>query len=63
MFPLILTVRFYRSTSGREPVREWLKHDLSLGARQAIGTDIKKSDKTPRDELELAKQRRNEVHA
>ena len=24
---------------------------------------IKKSDKTPKDELELAKQRRNEVHA
>ncbi len=114
MPPLILTVRFYRSISGREPVREWLKRDLSLGARQAIGADIKttqegwplgiplvrkldtqlwevrsripegiarvlftlagtdmvllhgfikKSDKTPRDELELAKQRRNEVHA
>jgi len=114
MPPLILDARFYRSTSGREPVREWLKHELSPGARQVIGADIKtvqegwplgmplvrkldtqlweirsripegiarvlftlagtdmvllhgfikKSDKTPRDERELAKQRRNEVHA
>ena len=41
MPPLILNVCFYRSTSGREPVREWLKRELSLGARQAIGADIK----------------------
>jgi len=114
MPPSPLSVCFYRSRSGREPVREWLKHELSLGARQCIGADIKttqegwplgmplvrkldaqlweirshvpegiarvlftlagadmvllhgfikKSDRTPRDELERAKQRRNEVHA
>lgn len=114
MPPLILNACFYRSTSGREPVREWLKRELSLGARQAIGADIKtvqegwplgmplvrkldtqlwevrshapegiarvlftlveadmvllhgftkKSGKTPQDDLALAKQRRNEVHA
>jgi phage-related protein len=35
-----LPARFYRSDSGREPVREWLK---SLGAddRRIIGEDIK----------------------
>lgn len=35
-----LTVRFYRSANGREPVREWL---VSLGrdARSSIGADIK----------------------
>lgn len=31
---------FYRSGSGREPVREWLK-GLDLGDRKAIGEDIK----------------------
>jgi len=31
--------RFYRSSSGREPVREWLKA-LDSGDRQAIGQDI-----------------------
>ena len=36
-----LVVRFYRSGAGREPVRDWLKEQLSAGARQAIGADIK----------------------
>lgn len=109
-----LTVRFYRSASGREPVRDWLKHALSLEARRAIGADIKTaqegwplgmplvrkldvrlweirshipegiarilftlsgtnivlvhgftktSGKMPRNELTLARQRTNEVHA
>jgi phage-related protein len=31
--------RFYRSASGREPVREWLKA-LDAGDRRAIGQDI-----------------------
>src|ERR1019366_10586723 len=31
--------RFYRSSNGREPVREWLKA-LDSGDRQAIGQDI-----------------------
>lgn len=42
MFPMppILTVRFYASGNGNEPVRDWLK-SLPVGARKAIGEDIK----------------------
>jgi phage-related protein len=35
-----LPARFYRSNSGREPVREWLKK-LELEDRKIIGEDIK----------------------
>jgi phage-related protein len=35
-----LPTRFYRSDSGREPVREWLK-ELDLEDRKTIGEDIK----------------------
>ena len=35
-----LPARFYRSDSGREPVREWLK-GLEPEDRKAIGEDIK----------------------
>jgi phage-related protein len=35
-----LPARFYRSDSGREPVREWLK-DLGREDRKVIGEDIK----------------------
>ena len=35
-----LPARFYRSESGREPVREWLKN-LDTEDRKAIGEDIK----------------------
>ena len=35
-----LPARFYRSDSGREPVREWLK-SLDVGDRRIIGEDIK----------------------
>ena len=35
-----LPARFYRSDSGREPVREWLK-ELDLEDRKTIGEDIK----------------------
>ncbi len=35
-----LPARFYRSDSGREPVREWLK-GLDLADRKVIGEDIK----------------------
>ena len=38
--PKRLPARFYRSDSGREPVREWLK-SLELEDRKAIGEDIK----------------------
>jgi phage-related protein len=36
----ILEVRFYRSASGREPVREWLRA-LSKEERRIIGEDLK----------------------
>ena len=39
--PPILSVRFYCTTTGKEPVRDWLIEQVSLGARKAIGADIK----------------------
>lgn len=36
----ILSVRFYKSESGTEPVREWLK-SLDSANRKVIGEDIK----------------------
>ncbi|WP_313080453.1 type II toxin-antitoxin system RelE/ParE family toxin [Pulveribacter sp.] len=36
----ILSVVFYRSEAGNEPVREWLR-ELTVEDRKAIGTDIK----------------------
>ena len=38
--PKRLPARFYRSDTGREPVREWLK-GLDVEDRKAIGEDIK----------------------
>lgn len=35
-----LTVKFYKTDAGTEPVRDWLK-DLSATDRKAIGEDIK----------------------
>ncbi len=35
-----LPARFYRSDSGKEPVREWLK-SLDLADRKILGEDIK----------------------
>ena len=35
-----LPARFYRSDSGREPVREWLKR-LEAADRKIVGEDIK----------------------
>lgn len=108
----ILNVKFYRSSAADEPVRVWLKEEVSADARKAIGGDIKtvqlgwplgmplvrkmddrlweirssipegiarvmfttvqrdmvllhgfvkKSQKTPTSDLELARKRRNEV--
>lgn len=37
---LVLRVKFYQTSSGREPVREWL-NDLAELDRKAIGNDIK----------------------
>ena len=31
---------FYRTTSGNEPVRDWLKDDLSPEDRRVVGVDI-----------------------
>ena len=107
-----LTVSFYRSASGTEPVRDWLI-ELPKAARRAIGEDmktvqfgwpigmpvvrkmekglwevrshinggtarvlftvsdeqmvllhgfVKKSQKTPADDLQVARQRMKEVH-
>ncbi len=36
----ILTVRFFRSDAGNEPVRDWLL-EMSAPDRKTIGTDIK----------------------
>ena len=79
----ILTVNFFKSESGNEPVREWLK-SLNQDCRKAIGEDIKdgiariiftvidhsiillhsfikKSDKTPQDDLDTAKNRKKNL--
>ena len=37
---LVLRVKFYQTSSGREPVREWL-NDLAELDRKTIGNDIK----------------------
>lgn len=37
----ILSVRFYRTSTGNEPVRDWLKDGVSITARKVIGADIK----------------------
>jgi phage-related protein len=37
---VILKVRFYKTASGREPVREWLK-SLPKKVKKTIGDDIK----------------------
>lgn len=38
--PPVLTVSFYASAAGNEPVKEWLK-DLPKATKKAIGEDIK----------------------
>ncbi|MEJ2633200.1 MAG: type II toxin-antitoxin system RelE/ParE family toxin [Acidihalobacter sp.] len=38
--PFVLDVRFYATTQGHEPVRDWLR-SLAPEARKAIGEDIK----------------------
>ncbi len=44
MPPKKFPARFYASLSGREPVRDWLKQDLSDQDRLRIGTDIKTAE-------------------
>ena len=48
----VLNVLFFRTESGREPVRDWL---LELDKEEIT----KKSQKTPQRELELARDRKN----
>ena len=36
-----LPAAFFRLTTGREPVREWLLHDLSPEDRKIVGDDIR----------------------
>jgi len=40
MIRLILDVRFFKTESGGEPVRDWLK-DLDAADHKTIGEDIK----------------------
>jgi phage-related protein len=37
----ILSIRFFAGELGKEPVRDWLKNDLSAQDRKKIGEDIK----------------------
>ncbi|PIW31870.1 MAG: type II toxin-antitoxin system RelE/ParE family toxin [Rhodobacterales bacterium CG15_BIG_FIL_POST_REV_8_21_14_020_59_13] len=39
-----IEVVFYRTVSGNEPVRDWLKSDVSEADRKRIGTDIKAAE-------------------
>ena len=39
--PLRLACIFYRTDSGNEPVRDWLKNDVPAAVRKTIGGDIK----------------------
>lgn len=39
--PLVLACVFFKSSSGAEPVRAWLKDDVPEAARKTIGADIK----------------------
>jgi phage-related protein len=36
-----ITVSFFATEKGSEPVRDWLKQDLSAEARKLVGEDIK----------------------
>ena len=38
--PKILPIRFFRTSEGREPVREWLK-ELTVAERKTIGDDLR----------------------
>ena len=44
--PLKLACVFFRTEGGAEPVRDWLKDELSAEARKVIGSDIKTVQET-----------------
>jgi hypothetical protein len=56
--PKPIPLAFWRSVSGREPVREWL-----TGLPIALHGIIKKARKAPAEDLELAKQRLKQVQS
>jgi len=37
----LLSVKFFKTESGREPVRDWLLEDLTIEERKIVGRDIK----------------------
>ncbi len=41
MMAPVLQVRFYCTENGKEPVRDWLKDELSSDDRKSVGLDIK----------------------
>jgi len=65
----ILPARFFKTASGTEPVREWLK-DLDKDDSRISGGEmillhglIKKTQQTPQQDLELADRRRREYES
>jgi len=58
----ILTVIFYRTTQGHEPVRECSNPFLHKGYQDDIGSCFyQKTNKTPPKDLELARKRKQEL--
>ena len=37
----LLSVKFFKTESGSEPVRDWLLEDLTIEERKVVGRDIK----------------------
>jgi hypothetical protein len=50
-----INARFYRSATGTEPVRDWLR---SLSAADGF---VKKTQRTPNGEIALARKRKKEL--
>ena len=40
-FNTLLSVKFFKTDSGSEPVRDWLLEDLTIEERKVVGRDIK----------------------
>jgi hypothetical protein len=62
---LILSVKFFRTEAGNEPVRDFLR-DLPPEDRKIIGMDIKEVQfgwplGTPQPDLETARTRKNQL--
>jgi antitoxin HicB len=61
----ILSVKFFHTQAGNEPVRDFLR-DLPPEDRKIIGTDIKEVEfgwplGTPQPDLEIARVRKNQL--